>query len=124
MSPATILVVDDEPGLRALAREILEDEGYRVLDSHGAHDAIEVARAHPEVIHLLVTDLVLPQMNGRVLAETLMIARPGLKVLYMSGYTENAVVHHGRLDRGVHLLGKPFRLADLARNVREVLDQG
>ncbi|MEZ0170893.1 ATP-binding protein [Microvirga sp. TS319] len=122
-SGETILVVEDEPSLRAYAVEALRDLGYRVLEASDGKGALMVVEQHPE-IHLLFTDVVLiGGMNGRVLAEEVTKHRPGLPVLYTTGYTANAIVHHGRLDPGMHLIGKPFTYADLAAKVRRMLDE-
>ena len=118
----TILVVEDEPAVREIAVEILNDLGYRVLDAVDGAQALQVFGAHAGEIDLLLTDVVLPgSLRGRDLAERLHAVRPTLKVLYMSGYTENSIVHQGRLDDGVHLLGKPFKREQLARKVADVL---
>jgi PAS domain S-box-containing protein len=118
----TILLVEDEEAVRSLAREILERRGYHVLESDGAIKALEVGEGHKEHIHLLLTDVVMPQMSGRELAEHLAPLHPETKVLYMSGYADNAVVHHGLLDPSTALLQKPFTAQALARKLREVLD--
>jgi PAS domain S-box-containing protein len=91
----TILLVEDEGPLRAIAREILEEQGYRVLEADGPENAIETARLHPDPIHLVLTDVVMPGMNGRTLTEKLVAARPEIKVLYMSGYTDDVIAHSG-----------------------------
>lgn len=120
----TVLIVEDDDEVRSLAREILQAFGYRVLEAaHGA-EALAAARQHPGPIHLLVTDVVMPGMNGREVAEALARERPDTKTLYLSGYTENAVVHHGVVDARMAFLKKPFTPDTLARKVREVLDQG
>jgi PAS domain S-box-containing protein len=118
----TILLVEDEEAVRSLAREVLECRGYHVLEAKGAIEALQVGEQHKERIHLLLTDVVMPQMSGRELAEHLAPLRPETKVLYMSGYADNAVVHHGLLDPGTALLQKPFTADALARKLREVLD--
>jgi len=120
----TILLVEDEGSLRAIAREILEGHGYQILDAGGASQAIEIARHHPAPIHLLVTDVVMPGMNGRVLAESLVTVRPDLRVLFMSGYTNDVIAHHGVLDSGTMFLEKPFSVAALLSRVRQALDHG
>jgi two-component system cell cycle sensor histidine kinase/response regulator CckA len=117
----TILLVEDEGSLRAIAREILEDHGYRVIEAGGANEAIEIARRHPEPIHLLVTDVVMPGMNGRALAESLVAARPELRVLYISGYTDDVIAHSGVLESGTLLLEKPFTTLALLGRVRTAL---
>jgi CheY-like chemotaxis protein len=117
----TILLVEDEASLRAIAREILEEHGYRVIEATGPREAIEFARRHPEPIHLLVTDVVMPEMNGRVLAESLVAERPALRVLYMSGYTDDVIAHSGVLASGILLLEKPFTTLALLGRVREAL---
>lgn len=117
-----ILVVEDDMDLRTMIFNMLQSLGYRVLESGAAMSALEVLEETAEV-NLLLTDVVLPGgMSGRALADRVRDKDPDLPVLYMSGYTEDAIIHHGRLDEGVQLLEKPFRRADLARAVRKVLD--
>ena len=118
----TILVVEDEEAILNIAKRILREAGYTVLTAASPDDALMACKAQQGKIHLLLTDVVMPQMGGRVLAETLVVARPGIKVLYMSGYTDDAIVHHGTLDPGTHFIAKPFSAADLTRKVRKVLD--
>jgi len=120
----TILVVEDNDVLRAHAKEILEELGYCVLEaSHGAA-ALEVLGETGD-IDLLLTDVVMPGgVNGRQLADRALDLRPGLRVLFMTGYTREAILHHGRLDAGVTLIGKPFSFDELAAKVREVLSGG
>jgi CheY-like chemotaxis protein len=120
----TILLVEDESPLRAIAREILEEHGYRVIEAGGADEAIEVAGRSGETIHLLVTDVVMPRMNGRVLAESLLAGRPELRVLYMSGYTDDIIAHRGVLDSGTQLLEKPFTARALLTRVSTALERG
>jgi two-component system, cell cycle sensor histidine kinase and response regulator CckA len=117
----TILLVEDEKGVRELAREYLEMSGYNVLEAENGHTALELVAMHAGQIHLLMTDVVMPGISGRELAERVMQIRPGIKVLYMSGYTDQAVVHHGILEGDVALLQKPFTLATLAGKLREIL---
>jgi PAS domain S-box-containing protein len=118
----TILLVEDEANLRYLARQFLEKQGYRVIEAADGAVAMQIAVAHEGIIHLLLTDVIMPGMNGRELAQRISEIRPNVKVLYMSGYTENVVGHNGMLDAGVRLLQKPFNLRDLKSIVREVLD--
>ena len=118
----TILLVEDEEALRRVAERALAAAGYTVLTAAGGEAALQTSAQHAGEIHLLLTDVVMPQMSGKALAQQLCRARPPLKVLYMSGYTDDAIVHHGVLDPGTHFLGKPFTAADLTRKVREVLD--
>ena len=118
----TILVVEDEANLRYLARQYLEKQGYRVIEAADGAVAMQIAVAHEGVIHLLLTDVIMPGMNGRELAQRISEIRPNVKVLYMSGYTENVIGHGGMLEPGVRLLQKPFNLRDLKSKVREVLD--
>jgi CheY-like chemotaxis protein len=119
---ATILVVEDEAGVREIAVAILRNLGYRVLEAPDGDEGLLVFGAHAAEIDLLLTDVVLPgKVRGRELAERITAIRPEVKVLFMSGYTENSIVHHGRLDDGVQLLGKPFKRDQLARKVAEVL---
>ncbi len=116
-----VLVVDDEPAVRQFSCDALTELGYRVVDSDGAAAALKILDARTD-IQLLFTDIVMPDMNGRRLAEEAVQRRPGLKVLFTTGYTRNAVVHNGTLDPGVALIGKPFSIEELAAKVREVLD--
>ena len=118
----TILLVEDEANLRYLARQYLEKQGYRVIEAADGAVAMQIAVAHEGVIHLLLTDVIMPGMNGRELAQRISEIRPNVKVLYMSGYTENVIGQDGTLDAGVRLLQKPFNLRDLKSKVREVLD--
>ncbi|MBZ5687920.1 MAG: response regulator [Acidobacteriia bacterium] len=118
----TILLVEDEANLRYLARQYLEKQGYRVIEAADGAVAMQIAVAHDGTIHLLLTDVIMPGMNGRELAQRISEIRPNVKVLYMSGYTENVIGQDGTLDAGVRLLQKPFNLRDLKSKVREVLD--
>jgi PAS domain S-box-containing protein len=118
----TILLVEDEESVRALARETLEQAGFQVLEARHGADALMVSGQYQGPIHLLVTDVVMPEMSGRVLADRLAPRRPELKILYISGYTDNAIVHQGVLDPGTAFLPKPFSPDALVRKVREVLD--
>jgi CheY-like chemotaxis protein len=119
--PGTILLVEDESDLRGLARQYLENQGYTVLEAADGVRAIEVSNAHAGPIHLLLTDVIMPRMNGRELARRLCVLRPEIKVLYMSGYTENTIAHRGMLEEGVTLLQKPFTLPTLKSKVQEKL---
>jgi two-component system, cell cycle sensor histidine kinase and response regulator CckA len=118
----TILLVEDSEPLRKLAHMFLKDNGYRVLTAADGEDALQVARQHAAPIQLLLTDVVMPGINGRVLAERLGPWQPGMKVLYMSGYTDSFIAGHGVLEQGIHLLHKPFTEETLTRKVREVLE--
>lgn len=117
-----ILVVDDEDLVRQFSAAALSDLGYRVLEANSAKAALELLMERPD-IDLLFTDIVMPEMDGRRLADTAVERRPGLPVIYTTGYTRNAIVHNGVLDTGVELIGKPFTLEELATRVREVLDR-
>jgi PAS domain S-box-containing protein len=119
----TVLLVEDEPGLRDLARTILEVSGYTVLDARSGNEALLKCKTHKGPIHLIVTDVVMPEMNGRELAERLAALHRKMKVLYMSGYTGDAIVKRGALEPGVAFLQKPFEPDALVHKVREVLDQ-
>ena len=118
----TILLVEDAEPLRKLAHMFLRDNGYRVLTAVDGSEAQQVAEQNAGPIHLLLTDVVMPGINGRVLAERLAPLHPAMKVLYMSGYTDSFIAGHGVLEEGIHLLHKPFTEEDLMRKVREVLD--
>jgi signal transduction histidine kinase len=118
----TILLVEDNEGVREYAREVLEELGYKIIEAGNAADALRLA-ADGARIDLLFTDVVLPGgVSGRELSDNLLKVRPDLRVLFTTGYTRNAIVHHGRLDPGVHLLNKPYTQHDLVRKVRELLD--
>ena len=119
----TILVVEDEPAILKLAKAMLERLGYRVLAAMTPDNALQVARDHDGEIHMLLTDLIMPGMNGRELAERLTSLYPDILCLYMSGYTGNVIVHHSVLDEGLHFIQKPFTKQDLAAKVREVLEE-
>jgi CheY-like chemotaxis protein len=120
--PETILVVEDDKDLRVYSVATLRELGYTVLEAETGRAALAVLEACD--VDLLFTDVVLPDgMNGRALADEAKRRRPGLRILFTTGYTRNAIVHHGRLDAGVDLLGKPFTFEDLARKVRQALDR-
>ncbi len=118
----TILLVEDESNLRQLIRQFLEKEGYVVLDVSGGSAAIQLANAHAGPIHLLLTDVIMPGMNGRELAQRISFLRPTTKIIFMSGYTENVIGYSGTLEDSMILLNKPFTLPALKNKVRQVLD--
>jgi CheY-like chemotaxis protein len=120
----TILVVEDEEELRTVAGRILDEAGYKVLIAADGDEALKVSAGHAGDIQLLLTDVVMPRMNGWLLAGQLTKKRKTLKVLYMSGYTDDVIVRHGEFDPGIPFLGKPFTAEALMRKVREVLDSG
>jgi two-component system cell cycle sensor histidine kinase/response regulator CckA len=118
----TILVVEDEEAVRSLVRRVLESNGYAVLTASTAEEAARICEQQKGSINLLLTDLVMPGMSGQKLAHHMGFARPEMKILYMSGYTDNAIVHQGVLDSGTAFLQKPFTPDAILRKVREVLD--
>ena len=118
----TVLVVEDDEGVRTLAREFLEMDGYTALEARHGEEALQVCEQHEGPIHLMVTDVVMPGMSGRELAERLAPLHPEMKVLYMSGYTDNAIVRHCVLEPGTAFLQKPFTTGALACQARQVLD--
>lgn len=123
MGSETILLVEDEPLVRGLAVQILRAQGFKVIDAADGEEALEFSQAYNGVIHLCVTDVVMPKMGGKELAEQLIVLRPGIKIMFASGYTDETVMQHGVLERGVEFLQKPYTLALLTRRVREVLDK-
>ena len=120
----TILLVEDEEQVRIVAGSILRRAGYTVLQASSPGEAISIADRAADSIDLLVTDVIMPKMNGRQLADRIVTAKPGIKVLFMSGYTDDVILHHGVLDGGVAFLQKPLTRDSLTRRVRQVLDAG
>jgi PAS domain S-box-containing protein len=120
----TVLLVEDDPLVRGLAVRVLRKQGYHLLEASNGSEALRIAEKRiGEEIHLLLTDVVMPGMIGRELAERLRSVFPKIKVLYMSGYTKSAIVHHGLLEEGINYIQKPFTVEALSRKVREVIDQ-
>jgi two-component system cell cycle sensor histidine kinase/response regulator CckA len=118
----TVLVVEDEADVRNLAVQILQSCGYRVLAASNGPEALQISEQHGDTIHLLLTDVVMPHMNGKELADKLEHQRPALRVLYMSGYADDAIMQHGLLTAGVAFLAKPLTVESLTQKVRAVLD--
>jgi two-component system cell cycle sensor histidine kinase/response regulator CckA len=118
----TILVLEDNDQLREVAVKFLRSAGYSVLESGDPEKALEIARTHNGEIHLLLTDVVLPKMSGRVVAEKLREIRPETKVLFVSGYTDDVIVRHGILDENIAFLQKPYSRKDLTFKIRTVLE--
>ncbi len=119
----TILIVEDEEEVRKLAGKILEKQGYRILETFNGDDALVACERRKSPIHLMLADIIMPGMSGSELAKLLKPLYPEIKILYMSGYTDNAIVRHGVLEKGVNYIQKPFTMEGLARKVREVLDK-
>ncbi|MGB9629058.1 MAG: response regulator, partial [Thermodesulfobacteriota bacterium] len=119
----TVLVVEDEEVVRKLAVRLLKRQGYRVLEASDGGQAFILCEKYRDSIHLILTDVVMPGISGRELAERLKLIHPEARVLYMSGYTDNVILHHGILEEGIAFIQKPFILEVLARKVREVLDK-
>jgi CheY-like chemotaxis protein len=118
----TILLAEDEELVRVLAKGVLERLGYRVIEAAHGGAALLLCERHPGEVHLLISDLVMPEMSGRDLAERLGRIRPEMRVLYMSGYTDNAI-HNDLWDQGANFMQKPFLPSELASKVREILDE-
>src|SRR6266571_756626 len=118
----TVLVVDDEPAVRVVTKRILQRSGYAVLDAPGGVEALDTLREHPGPIHLLLTDVIMPEMNGREVAQRVREQRPGIRVVYMSAYSPEAIAHDGLLDAGAAFVRKPFESGMLLQTVRRALD--
>jgi PAS domain S-box-containing protein len=119
----TILLVEDEPTILEMTRTMLERQGYLVLSAATPGEAMDLARAHADTIHLLMTDVVMPEMNGRDLAGQVVLLYPDIKRLFMSGYPANVIAHQGMLDDGVAFIQKPFSMTKMTEKVREILDE-
>ena len=119
----TILIVEDEEEVRKLAGKILERQGYRILEASQGDDALRISERHGGPIDLILVDVIMPGMSCSELSKHLKSPHPKMKVLYMSGYTDNAIVRHGVLEKGINYIQKPFTMEGLARKVREVLDK-
>jgi two-component system cell cycle sensor histidine kinase/response regulator CckA len=121
--PMTVLVAEDEVGIRSPLRRLLLAHGYRVLDASDGPGALEVAQRYEGQIHLLLTDILMPGMNGGELARRLLLVRPGIRVIFMSGYSTEAVNTHGMLTPGAKFLQKPFSLEELTCRLHEALNR-
>jgi CheY-like chemotaxis protein len=119
----TILIVEDDEAVRKLAARILKRQGYIVLEAHHQKEAMSFCKEWKEPIHLILVDVIMPEVSGHQLVQSVRQVRQDLRVLYMSGYTDNAIVQHGVLKKGVNYIQKPFTMDGLARKVREVLDK-
>ncbi len=118
----TVLIVEDDKAVRNFSKKVLKRSGYKVLEAGDGEEALKVSRAHEDHIHLLLTDVVMPRMSGKVLADRLQALRPETKVLFMSGYTDNAIIRHGTLGPDVNFMQKPFTPELLTQRVRRALD--
>jgi len=117
----TILIVEDEESVLKLSRDMLEVLGYKVLTAQKTEEALQLVREYDGRINLLLTDVVMPDMNGKELSERIISIKPGMKCLYMSGYTADVIARQGILDKGIQFIPKPFSLRDLSAKVREAL---
>ena len=120
----TILLVEDDDMVRTVTKVLLENLGYKVVSTVDPEEALSIFEKERSAIDLLLTDMVMPKMNGKELHDKLKLVRPGLKALFMSGYTTSVIVHHGALDKDVHFIAKPFQIDKLARKVRKAIDAG
>jgi CheY-like chemotaxis protein len=120
----TILLVDDEPTISRMTRMMLEKKGYTVLSAASPTEAIEKAETHSGAIDLLMTDVIMPEMNGRDLAEKIIGLHPVIKLLFMSGYPADVIGHRGILEHGAPFIQKPFSMTDMTSKIRELLDTG
>jgi len=118
----TILLVEDDQAILKMTKMMLERVGYSVLSASKPDEAIEIANKYSGQIHLFITDVVMPEMNGRDLSKNILSIYPNLKTLFMSGYTANVIAHHGVLDEGVNFIQKPFSREQISVKVRELLD--
>jgi response regulator RpfG family c-di-GMP phosphodiesterase len=119
----TILLVEDDPLVRRVAGKILKTYGYEILEAENGLAALHLGHRHPRPIDLLLTDIIMPDMNGRDLAERWKIIHPESQVLFTSGYNENIIAQHGTLEPGISFIPKPYRMTTLAQKVREVLNR-
>jgi two-component system sensor histidine kinase EvgS len=119
----TVLLVEDEPAIMKMSKIMLENRGYRVLAANKPGEAIRYTSQHSGKIHLLITDVIMPEMNGRDLADQLHTPYPDIRVLFMSGCTADVIARHGVLDKNVHFIQKPFSKKDIAVMIRKVLEQ-
>ncbi len=115
-------MVEDEPAVLRMTVRILREAGYEVLEASNGEEAIRTASEYEHTIHLIITDVVMPRLGGKELGERMKILRPDTKILFVSGYTDNSIVHHGVLEPGVQFLQKPYTAVRLARKVRDVLE--
>ena len=120
----TILLVEDEIAMLKLTKKILRDLGYKVLPANTPSEALTLAEAHPGTIELLITDVVMPEMNGRELADRVRLIYPHIECLYMSGYTADIIAHHGVLNKNIHFIQKPFSRSDFSTHIQKVLGSG
>ncbi|MBN1290845.1 MAG: PAS domain S-box protein [Candidatus Latescibacteria bacterium] len=118
----TILIVEDDETIRKLTEQILDSSGYNIITAANGEEALVIAEKYKNIIHLVLTDVVMPLMSGRELATQLLASRQNIKIIYMSGYTDNTIVHHGLLDSGILFIQKPFSPSTLLRKIRQVLD--